>query len=186
MLVEDAEDESSVDGLSDIASTLVQLLQMHDFLPSRGLVLGRLVTLLACLDSPLWVPQLAESTAASEAVFVVLADDYGFDAVPEQEETCLGQEAAWAVLAALSRHLGATNAPTTEVHRPARHKPACYTMGFCDCTLALGVIQRSVVGGAYGKSDVYIHGRLNVDSKCHKPVYTHWICVYVRLSPCRC
>lgn len=114
LLVEHADDQKDLNHWGDIAIMLVHLLSLHEFLPNRGVVLGQMVTLLACLDSPLWATELAESITGIEALFVVLAEDYGFDEVPVQEDMCAGQEAAWAVLAALSKHM-VSNAPSDEV-----------------------------------------------------------------------
>lgn len=119
LLIQDGEDERVQAHLSRLSSTLVQLLQLHDFLHNRGLVLGEVVVLLACLDSPLWGKQLSDSIPAIEAVFVVLVGDFGFDMIPDRQRLEEGQEAAWAVLAAFSRHLVQMQ-PTNQVQPHVR------------------------------------------------------------------
>ena len=105
LLIEDTDDQRVKGHLSPISSMLLQLLQVHEFLHNRGVVLGELVVLLACLDSSLWAAQLADHVTALEAVLVVLIGDFGFDLIESQEAVQQGQEAGWAVLAALSKHL---------------------------------------------------------------------------------
>ena len=83
----------------------MSLLQTHDQLHDRGLILSSLVVLLACLDKMLWLEQLTADVAALEGVLVALSGDFGFDMIPDDEAVQEGQEAAWAVMAAFSRHL---------------------------------------------------------------------------------
>ena len=76
-----------------------------------------LVVLLACLDSSQWVQSMVTSAAALEAVFEVLKDDYGFEEGAEADAALQGQEAAWALLAAVSKHLAGCNAvPQVKLH----------------------------------------------------------------------
>lgn len=76
-----------------------------------------LVVLLACLDSSQWVPSMVTNAAALEAVFEVLKDDYGFEEGVEADAALQGQEAAWAVLAVVSKHLVGCNAvPQVKLH----------------------------------------------------------------------
>lgn len=66
---------------------------------------GLLVLLLACMDSSLWLDSLLSNAVGLEAVFEVLVNDCGFEEEAEEEEALQAQEAAWAVLAAVSRHV---------------------------------------------------------------------------------
>lgn len=88
------------------------MLSLHDFLQHKASVQCLLVVLLACMDSSLWLCTLADSEAALEAVLEVLKNDYGFEEELEGEEAQQGQEAAWAVLAAVSKHLSANGVKT--------------------------------------------------------------------------
>lgn len=63
---------------------------------------GLLLVILACLDNSLWLDCVVNSAAAMEAVFEVLVSEFGFEADVEVEEAVQGQEAAWAILAAIS------------------------------------------------------------------------------------
>ena len=116
LLIEDTDDQRVKGNLSPMSSMLLQLLHVHEFLHNRGVVLGEVVVLLACLDSSLWAAQLADNVTALEAVLVVLIGDFGFDLIESQEAVQQGQEAGWAVLAALSKHL---------VHHPPTHQVLC-------------------------------------------------------------
>ena len=64
---------------------------------------GLLVLILACVDSSLWLDSLVSNAVVLEAVFEVLASECGFEEEAEEEEALQAQEAAWAVLAAVSR-----------------------------------------------------------------------------------
>ena len=66
---------------------------------------GLLVLLLACMDSSLWLDSLLSNAVVLEAVFEVLVDERGFEEKAEEAEALQAQEAAWAVLAAVSRHV---------------------------------------------------------------------------------
>lgn len=93
------------------------MLALHDFLHRQANMQCVLVVLLACLDSLQWVPSIVTSAAALEAVFEVLKDDYGFEEGVEADAALQGQEAAWAVLAAVSKHLAGCNAvPQVMLH----------------------------------------------------------------------
>ena len=100
--------------LSKMSTILISLLHIHDQLYNQGLILSSLVVLLACLDRALWLEQLAADVAALEGVLVALSGDFGFNVTPEAEAVEEGQEAAWTVMAALSRHL-VSNAPANQV-----------------------------------------------------------------------
>jgi len=86
------------------------MLALHDFLHRKANMQCVLVVLLACLDSSQWVPSIVTNAAVLEAVFEVLKDDYGFEDGVEADAALQGQEAAWAVLAAVSKHLASCNA----------------------------------------------------------------------------
>ena len=64
---------------------------------------GLLVLILACVDSSLWLNSLVSHALVLEAVFEVLANECGFEEAMEIAEAVQAQEAAWAVLAAVSR-----------------------------------------------------------------------------------
>lgn len=66
---------------------------------------GLLVVILACLDSSVWLEGVVSSAVVLEAVFEVLVNECGFEEEVEAEEALQGQEAAWAVLAAVSRQV---------------------------------------------------------------------------------
>ncbi len=93
------------------------MLALHDFLHCKANMQCVLVVLLACLDSSQWVPSMVTNAAALEAVFEVLKDDYGFEEGVEADAALQGQEAAWAVLAVVSKHLVGCNAvPQVKLH----------------------------------------------------------------------
>ena len=93
------------------------MLALHDFLHRKANMQCVLVVLLACLNSSQWVPSIVTNAAALEAVFEVLKDDYGFEEEVEAHSALQGQEAAWAVLAAVSKHLANCNAvPQVKLH----------------------------------------------------------------------
>ena len=81
------------------------MLKLHELLHRTASMQRLSVVLLACIDSSLWLQRLVTSVAALEAVLEVLKNDYGFEEEVEEAEAVQGQEAAWAVLAAVSRHL---------------------------------------------------------------------------------
>lgn len=83
----------------------VQMLKLHELLHHKASMQRLLVVLLACIDSSLWLRSLVTSVAALEAALEVLKNDYGFEEEAVEAEAVQGQEAAWAVLASVSRHL---------------------------------------------------------------------------------
>ena len=104
LLIQDCPEPQVLASAEGISHTLVQQLQQREFLHQRGIVQGQLVMLLACIDSSLWLGDFVTKTEAIEAVFEALLGEFGFEDVQSDEEVQQGQEAAWAVLAALSRH----------------------------------------------------------------------------------
>lgn len=90
---------------STLCGVTTQLLHLHDLLHSRASMQGLLVVMLACLDSRLWLDCLVSNAAVLEAVFEVLVNQSGFEEEAAAEEALQAQEAAWAVLAAVSRRV---------------------------------------------------------------------------------
>ncbi|KAL3149295.1 hypothetical protein ABBQ32_002108 [Trebouxia sp. C0010 RCD-2024] len=88
-----------------LCAVVTQLLHLHDLLHCRASMQGVLVVILACLDSVLWLDCLLSNSAALEAVFGVLVNESGFEEEVGAEEALQGQEAAWAVLAVVIRHV---------------------------------------------------------------------------------
>lgn len=105
LLTQDCPEPPVLAAAGSISHTVVQLLQDREFLHQRGLVQGQLVVLLACIASSLWLNVLVSNVDGIKAVFEALLGEFGFEDLPSHEELQQGQEAAWAVLAALSRHL---------------------------------------------------------------------------------
>lgn len=105
---------------------------------------GLLVLTLACMDSSLWLDRLVSDAVSLEAVFEVLVNERGFEEEAEEEEALQAQEAAWAVLAAVSRQ-AATADIAMQVRCPcrdsycwlrlklpqARRSCPCSCSGFC-------------------------------------------------------
>ena len=98
------------------------MLKLHELLHKRASTQGLSLIILACTDSFFWLEPLVNSTAAVEAVLEVLVNDYGFELEVEADAALQGQEAAWAVLAAVSRH-AATNglSPQASFHMLSGH-----------------------------------------------------------------
>ncbi|DBA97255.1 TPA: hypothetical protein ACH3X1_015003 [Trebouxia sp. C0004] len=110
VLAQDPDDPLFSSHCSTLCSLSTQMLALHDFLQRKANMQCVLVVLLACLDSSQWVPSIVTNAAALEAVLEVLKDDYGFEEEVEADRALQGQEAAWAVLAAVSNHLASRNA----------------------------------------------------------------------------
>lgn len=92
---------------------------MHELLDKRASMQGLLFVILACMDRALWLEGLVNSAAVVEAVFEVLVNDFGFEDELEADAALQGQEAAWAVLAAVSRH-AVTEGLTIQVQTAAK------------------------------------------------------------------
>lgn len=90
---------------SALCAVVTQLLHLHELLHCRASMQGMLVVILACLDSILWLDCLLSDAAVLQAVFEVLVNDSGFEEEVEAEEALQGQEAAWAVLAVVTKHV---------------------------------------------------------------------------------
>ena len=88
---------------SILCDVVIQLLKVHELLHSRASMRGLLVLILACVDSSLWLESLVSDAVVLEAVFEVLVNECGFEEEADEEEALQAQEAAWAVLAAVSR-----------------------------------------------------------------------------------
>ena len=126
------------------------MLKLHEFLHRKATVQCLLVVILACLDSTQWLPDLAEGAAALEAVFEVLRNDYGFEEDAERDEAQQGQEAAWAVLAAVSKHV-ANNGVISEVTLTAQVSRPSSTL----CGPPSSVDTKAVCTGKKVKSAVH-------------------------------
>ena len=81
------------------------MLALHDMLHQKAAMQSLLVVILACLDSKHWLQEVSQEAQAIAAVLEVLQNDYGFDDELAEEEAEQGQEAAWAVLAAVSKYM---------------------------------------------------------------------------------
>ena len=103
MLAQDSENLLFHKHTSTLCALVVQLLKVHELLHSRASMQGLRVLILACVDSSLWLDSLVSNAAVLEAVFEVLVNECGFEEEVEEEEALQAQEAAWAVLAAVSR-----------------------------------------------------------------------------------
>ena len=105
MLAQESENPLFSKHSSTLCAVVIQLLKLHELLHSRASMQGLLVVILACLDSSVWLEGVVSSAVVIEAVFEVLVNECGFEEEAEAEEALQGQEAAWAVLAAVSRQV---------------------------------------------------------------------------------
>ena len=108
---------------STLCALVVQMLSLHDFLDRKASMQCLLVVLLACMDSSLLSKDLASSAVALEGVFEVLQNEYGFEEQIDKAEAQQGQEAAWAVLAAVSQHVLVCGITAQVTFRPCHASP---------------------------------------------------------------
>ena len=100
-----SDDPLSAQHSRPLCLVVVQLLALHEVLHQKAAMQSLLVVILACLDSKHWLQEVSQEAQTIAAVLEVLHNDYGFNDELAEEEAEQGQEAAWAVLAAVSKYM---------------------------------------------------------------------------------
>lgn len=164
-----------------LCAVVTQLLHLHDLLHCRASMQGVLVVILACLDSVLWLDCLLSNSAALEAVFGVLVNESGFEEEVGAEEALQGQEAAWAVLAVVIRHVDIADS-SMQVTCLSCTCRQCSTFGNCGA-MCWGSVYWGGGGGESGYRKLLL---LLCQSMCGQCQHSHASKLHLQTVLCLC